>query len=377
MRHVCSRADRQRESEVDVAKKSRKRKLRPEAKKTGRNNAEAGRSECAMPEQQGDRPEVIDSIRVIEQLRGSRVIAYYLHDQAMMSDGAMPTLFSQLRALGRQPRIDLFLHSRGGVTVTAWRIVQAVRSFCDRFGVLVPYRAHSAATHVAIGADEIVMGPFSELGPVDPSRSHPLLPPGEDGKPVSISVQDLKHAMEFVKREAGTDGLSGEGFATVIAALFQHVHPLAVGAIEQSYEAAKLITRKVLSTHMDAEAEKQEIDRIAKSLADDFKEHTYQIGVREAKELGLKAEEAADDLHDAMWTLLEYYQGLDRTPRAVQLTAGTAPPGQPPEPAQRQQLLVTRIGHLDSTARRADCQAFFRQAADGSLEVAGDRWVLL
>lgn len=324
-----------------------------------------------------DRPEVVPLIQSIEELRGSRLIGYYLDQQAVISDGAMPTLFSQLRALGRQPRIDLFLHSRGGVTITAWRVVQAVRSFCEHFGVLVPYRAHSAATHVAMGADEIVMGPFSELGPVDPSRTHALLPRGEDGKPVSISVQDLKHAMEFVKREAGSDGLSGEGYATVIAALFQHVHPLAVGAIEQSYELAKLITRKVLSTHMDIEAEKDDIERIAKSLSDDFKEHTYQIGVREAKAVGLKAQEAANDLHEAMWALLEYYQGLDRTPTAVQPPAGLARPGQPTQATQSAQVLTTRIAHLDSTERRADCQLFFRQAADGSLEVVGDRWVLL
>jgi len=330
-----------------------------------------------MPGQQGDRPEVVDLITAIERLRQSRVIAYYLDGQAIMSDGAMPTLFSQLKAVGRQPRIDLFVHSRGGVTVTAWRIVQAIRSFCDHFGVLVPYRAHSAATHVAMGADEIVMGPFSELGPVDPSRTHPLLPRGDDGKPVSVSVQDLKHAMEFIKREAGKKGLSGPGFATIVAALFQQVHPLAVGAIEQSYELAKLITRKVLSTHMDPKAQKGDIERIANSLSDDFKEHTYQIGVQEAKRLGLKAQEAGDDLHDAIWALLEYYQGLERIPAPVQLPAGTGPPGQPPQPAQSQQLLVTRVGHLDSTARRADCQAFLRQAADGSLEVAGDRWVLL
>lgn len=34
---------------------------------------------------------------------------------------------------------------------------------------MVPYKAHSAATLIAIGCDEIVMGSKSELGPIDPA----------------------------------------------------------------------------------------------------------------------------------------------------------------------------------------------------------------
>ncbi|MBU0734226.1 MAG: hypothetical protein KKG10_08760, partial [Proteobacteria bacterium] len=44
-----------------------------------------------------------------------------------------------------------------------------LREFCEKLAVLVPFRAHSAGTTLALGADEIVMGPLGELGPVDPS----------------------------------------------------------------------------------------------------------------------------------------------------------------------------------------------------------------
>ena len=77
-----------------------------------------------------------------------------------------------------------------------------------RFSILVPYRAHSSATLTALGADEIVMTEMSELGPVDPSRAHPLLPKDElagGDKPLFISVQDLRHVLDFLKREMGED----------------------------------------------------------------------------------------------------------------------------------------------------------------------------
>src|SRR3990170_4598403 len=98
-----------------------------------------------------DRTDVIPLIRRLEGLRKSRVIAYYMSDQALIADDAMPVLYRQLRATGKQTRIDLWVHSRGGATVVPWRMASAIREFCDHFGVLIPYRAHSAATHVAMG----------------------------------------------------------------------------------------------------------------------------------------------------------------------------------------------------------------------------------
>lgn len=42
--------------------------------------------------------------------------------------------------------------------------------------VIVPYRAHSTGTLIAIGADKIIMGRLGELSPVDPSTGHPFNP---------------------------------------------------------------------------------------------------------------------------------------------------------------------------------------------------------
>jgi len=48
-------------------------------------------------------------------------------------------------------KIDLFLYSRGGDVSVPWRIVTMIREFCDEFCVLIPYKAHSAATMIALG----------------------------------------------------------------------------------------------------------------------------------------------------------------------------------------------------------------------------------
>src|SRR5688500_19058032 len=106
-------------------------------------------------------------IEAIGKRRESHVVTYVLSDRqgaaAQVADDAVRPLHDHLRPLGRVPRIDLFVYSTGGFTDVPWRIVTMIREHTDEFGVLVPYRAMSAATMVALGADEIVMGPKGEL----------------------------------------------------------------------------------------------------------------------------------------------------------------------------------------------------------------------
>ena len=85
-----------------------------------------------------DKQTLFQLITSIEQLRSSRVVTYVTADLARISDGAMPTLFDQLTALGQTRRLDLFLVTRGGDTEVPWRIVSLIREFCEHFAVLVP-----------------------------------------------------------------------------------------------------------------------------------------------------------------------------------------------------------------------------------------------
>ena len=54
--------------------------------------------------------------------------------------------------------------------LAAERIVNICRSFSrdNQYSAIVPKMAKSAATVVSMGADEILMSPTSELGPIDP-----------------------------------------------------------------------------------------------------------------------------------------------------------------------------------------------------------------
>ncbi len=259
-------------------------------------------SELPSPE------ETLSLIRQLQELRQSCVLAFVTSPDVAVRGDVIEQIYEQLTNIGRVSQIDLFLHSAGGQTEIPWRLITLIRDFCDRFGVLIPSIAHSAATHIAMGADEIVMGPLSELGPVDPARSHPLLPRLKEGDPpITVSVQDLRHCVEFIKKELG-NGASPESLAQILAALFEHIHPLAVGAIQQSYELSRLISRKALATHMNPQADKERIDQIVDAFSDEFFSHQYRIGWKEAKATGLAVTYASDDLWNVMWALYKTYR---------------------------------------------------------------------
>ena len=93
------------------------------------------------------------------------VIAHLSHD--ILSSAEIPVLGNILLNIGDVKTLNLILCSPGGDGTVVEKFVSLCRGQCKRFRVFVPYEAKSAATLIALGADEIVMGPQSEIGPID------------------------------------------------------------------------------------------------------------------------------------------------------------------------------------------------------------------
>jgi hypothetical protein len=64
-------------------------------------------------------------------------------------------------------RVALLVESPGGIPDFAYRIARLFQRRASQFVVLVPQYAKSAATLMALGADELILGRDAELGPLD------------------------------------------------------------------------------------------------------------------------------------------------------------------------------------------------------------------
>ena len=66
--------------------------------------------------------------------------------------------------------VDLLLHTVGGSSDTAEKLIRMVRNMVDppALRIIVPDFAKSAGTIMVLGSDRVIMSDMSELGPIDP-----------------------------------------------------------------------------------------------------------------------------------------------------------------------------------------------------------------
>lgn len=118
------------------------------------------------------------AIRAIEQDNGSRVITM-IHRQEKRSLFGMnvsrhidledaQTIIAAIKETPSDKPIDLILHTPGGLVLAAMQIARAIEAHPAKVTVYVPVYAMSGGTLMALAADEIVLGEFSVLGPIDP-----------------------------------------------------------------------------------------------------------------------------------------------------------------------------------------------------------------
>ena len=146
-------------------------------------------------------------IESIQEHRRSKLITYFLGDRsgahAQIAEDAVRPMYDHLRAIGPTQKIDLFLYSVGGLTDVPWRIVTMIREFGNEVAVLIPYKALSAATMIALGADEIVMGRKGELGPIDPQLSIQRSGEGGTAAQEQVAVEDIMSYVRFIREKVG------------------------------------------------------------------------------------------------------------------------------------------------------------------------------
>jgi|GEM_PF-2373971 len=254
----------------------------------------------------------------LQKLSRMQLLTMHFAEGAWLDLSLVDPLYDCLRSIPKSRRLGLYLRSQGGVAEVPWRIVSLVREFCTDLTVMVPDLALSGGTHIAIAADRLVMGDLSALGSVDPTRQHPLLPKDARGNPIPTSVQDLKECVGFLKEQLGRSHTAAD-MSPILAAVMEHVDPLAIGALEQSYKLSRLITRKVLESRR-IPPRKQVIRRVVDRLSGEYYSHAFLISRREVEEdLLLPVARPTNQQWEAMRDLCQHYRGVASRTHAITL----------------------------------------------------------
>lgn len=205
----------------------------------------------------------MQAIRAIEKAHGTRVITM-IHRQERRSlfgfnvsrhidlEDAQ-TIIAAIKETPPEVPIDLVLHTPGGLVLAAMQIARAVEAHPAKVTVYVPVYAMSGGTLIALAADEIVLGEFSVLGPIDPQIA---------GLPAASIVQARQSKP------------------------VEHIFDLTLVLADVSEKALAQVKRgavELLTPRLDQAT----AERLAEKLAGGHWTHDYALTAQEASELGL------------------------------------------------------------------------------------------
>lgn len=261
-------------------------------------------------------------ISKLQAKRGGRLCLSYITStrqghEIQIADDVLRLMYDHLEAGAEAAKkgVDLFLHSNGGSGTTPWRIVSLIREYTKDLAILVPDRAFSAATLIALGANDIVMHKMGCLGPIDPSVVNIFNPPHPQspGLLAPISVEDVTAYFKLIREELGIT--HDDELIQAVIALTEKIHPLALGNVQRSHNQARMMARKLLKLHMPSDADEPEIVRIIDTLKSNLFYHGHPINRDEAKvDLKLKVSEPPEGVGSLMRNLYMEYE------KAMQLT---------------------------------------------------------
>lgn len=209
-------------------------------------------------------------------------------ESVSISDQDIQALMETLHGL-QGPNLDFIIHSPGGSAEAVEAIVSYLRSKFSHIRVIVPQQAMSAATMLACGANVIVMGKHSFLGPIDPQ----IILPTRSG-PIVVAawavLEQFKKALEECQ--------DPKKMAAWLPLLAQYPPGLLIQC-QHAKELSEELVREWLAKFMFANKEdaNEKAKYIAGELSDHsrFKSHGRHISRDKAEGLGLEIKKLEDN----------------------------------------------------------------------------------
>ena len=253
-------------------------------------------------------PDRLELYKAIEEKRGRPLISYVTSMRpnaiGQISSDVILEFTRQIKEIGADEKeVDVLIVSNGGDPTVSWRIVSLLRERFDKLAVLLPYAAYSAATLISLGADEIVMHPFSNLGPVDPQLTYRR--PGQGGQPeatdfVNFGSEDLRNFTRYAREEIGLTDQAELG--KVFELVCREVGTIPIGVAKRSSQLALSMGEQLLSLHLD---DQNKAKSIAESLNSSFYHHGYPLGPNEVVKIGLPVTRPNAELEGLLWQVWE------------------------------------------------------------------------
>jgi hypothetical protein len=240
-------------------------------------------------------------IKKIEDLQNIKLLCYWNSVNGSICQNDVSSFYEIIKDWKLQDEIYFYVKSDGGDGKASLRIINLLREHTKRLVVIIQGECTSAATILALGADEIQMGPLSFLSAVDTSLTHDLSPVDKNNSLVSVSQDELTRVIKLWK-ESNND-------ANPYSSLYQYIHPLVFGALDRASSLSMKLCSDILSYHME---DKEKAGEISRKLNSNYPSHSYPILAKEAREIGLNVQIIDKELNSLLFELSNLYSQMGR-----------------------------------------------------------------
>ena len=240
-------------------------------------------------------------IKEVNKKLGGTLVTYFNNPRGSVCHDDVLALFELLEKIGLHEKIYLFVKSSGGNGQSSLRIVNLLRQYCKEIVAVIPLECASAATMITLGANEIQMGPMAYLTSVDTSLTHALSPIDRDNDRVGVSLDELNRVVKLWQAQ-GSDKTENPYHQ-----LFEHVHPLVIGAVDRAESLSIMLCKELLAYHIKDD---EVADKISATLNSKYPSHGYPILYDEAQRIGLTVSRLAPDINSLLLQLNELYSEM-------------------------------------------------------------------
>jgi len=247
---------------------------------------------------------IFDLVSELEELRQTRVFAYLLIPMTLGRDLVEEAYELLEDGYKETNELDVLVTSGGGDIHSAYHLAKLFRRYAkEKLSFIVPRYAKSAATLLTFGGDEIIFGPTSELGPLDPQIA---LPSGSNEKLTQrFSPLAIRPTLDLIAEE------NDKGHTILVEKLSTSLpEALILGQHLKALDVAKHYVVKLLTTRMlkrKKNAEETAIN-IGEQLVSGYPDHACCIDYDESLNLGLNISLAPDKQWEIIWRIWKQAQ---------------------------------------------------------------------
>jgi hypothetical protein len=260
--------------------------------------------------------------RAVGKKHNADVILY----SGSVDDGLADDLIRLSKNLNRRENVFLLLTTRGGSPDAAYRMARSLQRHYTRVIVYVHGRCKSAGTLVAIGAHELILSDFGELGPLDVQLGkQDELFENQSGLNITQALTSLNTRVIEFFRSSLLDSRAGMQLSTrlstdiatklaigVYEPIYSQIDPVQLGSMERAIQIALDYGSRLSKKGGNLKPEAVE------RLVSRYPSHSFVIDVEEAENL-FKNVRVADDTEELLGECISFVTRDENSDHLVSL----------------------------------------------------------